>query len=150
MMPMNQEIEEIVKTMQAYGKRVTPQRIAIFKFLRACKSHPTAHEIYAHVRREYPTITISTVYNALEMLVEIGMAKELGFSGLGSRYEANTRPHINLVCQICGRIEDVDDVPLMEEMRDDIKGRSDFEILDQRTEFYGLCGKCRKAPGKGR
>jgi Fur family peroxide stress response transcriptional regulator len=145
---MNQEIEEIIKAMRARGKRVTPQRIAILRFLMESKSHPTAQEIYAHVRREYPTITISTVYNALEMLVDIGMAMELGFSGLGSRYEANTRSHINLVCKVCGRIEDVENVPLIDDMRDDVKDRSDFEILGQRMEFYGLCGRCKKVIGK--
>ena len=124
-------------------KRVTPQRIAIFRYLLSTDSHPTAQQIYSHVKEQFPTITLATVYKTLEMLEELGKAKELGFSGLSTRFEANMEPHINLICLKCGTIKDLNDKDSLEHLKSVVDNHTAFTIKDQRVEFYGYCAKCQ-------
>jgi Fur family peroxide stress response transcriptional regulator len=145
---MGEDADGFVKDIRARGLRVTPQRLAIYHYLRSSKRHPTAHEIFVAVRKKHPTITISTVYKTLEMLVELGRAKELGFSGLGTRYEANINPHVNLICESCGSIEDLEGLPSLEGFVEQARARTEFQIRGQRTELYGLCCRCRDSPGR--
>jgi Fur family transcriptional regulator, peroxide stress response regulator len=145
---VSEEIDGLVKDMRAGGLRVTPQRLAIYRHLRSSKRHPTAHEIFEAVKKDYPSITISTVYKTLEMLVELGRARELGFSSLGTRYEANTNPHLNLVCEDCGSIEDLEGLPSMDGFMEQVRSRTEFQIRGQRTELYGLCRRCQGSPGR--
>lgn len=139
---MEQEIEDFIETMQQAEKRVTPQRIAIFKYLISTDSHPTAQQIYNHVKQEFPTITLATIYKTLEMLEELGKAKELGFSGLSTRFEANMEPHINLICIKCGKIKDLNEPSSVENLKAVVGKNSDFKLIDQRVEFYGYCKNC--------
>jgi len=141
---MEQETASFIETMQQKKKRVTPQRIAIFKYLISTDSHPTAQQIYNHVKEEFPTITLATVYKTLEMLEKLGKAKELGFSGLSTRFEANLEPHINLICLKCGKIEDLNSIDPLEHLKAVVGNTSDFKITDQRVEFYGHCQQCQK------
>ena len=140
---MEQEIEDFIETMQQAEKRITPQRIAIFKYLISTDSHPTAQQIYNHVKQEFPTITLATIYKTLEMLEELGKAKELGFSGLSTRFEANMEPHINLICIKCGKIKDLNEPNSLEALKAVIDNNSEFKISDQRVEFSGYCKQCQ-------
>lgn len=140
---MKKEIDEFNKAMKQAEKRVTPQRLAIFKMLISTDAHPTAQEIYRQVKQEHPMITLATVYHTLDMLIQIGMAKELGFSGLSTRFEANMKPHINLICLKCGKIEDLNEPNSLEALRALIDKNSEFKISDQRVEFSGYCKQCQ-------
>lgn len=141
---MKKEIDEFNKAMKQAEKRVTPQRLAIFKMLIATNAHPTAQEIYRHVKQEYPMITLATVYHTLDMLIQIGIAKELGFSGLSTRFEANMKPHINLICLKCGKIEDLNEPNSLEALKAVVDKNSEFKISDQRVEFSGYCKQCQQ------
>ena len=140
---MNKKVENLIHTMKKAGRRVTPQRIAIFKSLISTDSHPTAQEIYDQVKQEHPMITLATVYKTLEMLVQIEIAKELGFFGFSTRFEANMEPHINLICIKCGKIEDFIESSSVEHLKALIGKNSDFKLKDQRVEFYGYCKNCQ-------
>lgn len=141
---MKKEIEGFNKAMKQAEKRVTPQRLAIFKKLISTDAHPTAQEIYHHVKQEHPMITLATVYHTLDMLIQIGMAKELGFFGLSTRFEANMKPHINLICLKCGKIEDLNDPNSLGVLKAVINNNLEFKISDQRVEFSGYCKQCQQ------
>ena len=46
--------------------KLTPQRLAILKYLEANREHPSAADIFRAVSKEYPTMSLSTVYNTLK------------------------------------------------------------------------------------
>jgi len=50
------------------------QRDAIHNFLMSRKDHPTAETVYANVIKEFPNISLGTVYRNLSFLVDNGMA----------------------------------------------------------------------------
>ena len=50
------------------------QRDAIRSFLMSRKDHPTAEVVYDNVSKEFPNISLGTVYRNLTFLVDNGMA----------------------------------------------------------------------------
>lgn len=129
--------------MQKYkdiGLKLTPQRLAILKYLEGNKSHPSADEIYRAVSKSFPTMSFSTVYNTLEALRQRGNVLELTADPHKKRFETNTDPHHHLVCVRCRRITDIDvnyDLSLPE------AASEGYEILSNHIEFYGICPRCR-------
>ena len=61
------------------GQRSTKQREHIFSVILEKRDHPTADEVYARAKGEMPTISLATVYNCLETLVESGLVKQVNF-----------------------------------------------------------------------
>ena len=54
--------------------KYSKQREAIKAFLAGTKEHPTADQVYMHVREEFPNISLGTVYRNLNLLSELGEA----------------------------------------------------------------------------
>ncbi len=53
------------------------QREAIKKQLMQRNDHPTADMVYTDIRKEYPNISLGTVYRNLALLSELGEIKRL-------------------------------------------------------------------------
>jgi len=139
--------ELIVKLHEKGFKKVTPQRLAICEFILSSKKHPTVEQIYETVQKKYPTLSIATVYQTLHLLTEIGMLQELGFRSGISRYDPNTSPHINIVCQNCGNIQDYTSESfktLWFQIIEDLG----FKPLGQRLDIYRYCDQCQKSEDK--
>ncbi len=128
--------------MKAQIQRLTKQRKVILDELRKTKSHPTADELYEMVRKRIPNISLATVYRNLEILSGCGMIKKLHTSGSQKRFDANVDNHQHIRCLGCGRVDDLycDSVNPLE----CVAGKNiDYEIIDYKLEFIGLCPECR-------
>src|SRR5947209_19899514 len=102
------DTEDLVALLRERGQRVTSQRLVILRELRRHGGHATAEQIHRLVHRDLPGTSIPTVYAALDLLVELGLARKLDL-GLGAAlYDARTDAHQHAVCRRCGRIEDLD------------------------------------------
>lgn len=139
---MNDRYHALTQALQQAGHRLTPQRLAICQHLAASSAHPTPAAVFAHVRTLYPTISLATVYNTLNVLRELGEIVEIPGGAEGVRYETDSSPHANLICQRCGRITDV---PLagLTELRAAIAASTDFDLRGLRIDGKGLCADCQ-------
>jgi Fur family peroxide stress response transcriptional regulator len=99
--------DRIVGKLRNDGLKITPQRIAILRFLEGNKTHPSVEEVYREVARAFPTISLATVYNTLDTLVGIGGVQTITIDPSRKRYDPETRPHHHLMCDDCGTIGDV-------------------------------------------
>ncbi len=90
------------------GMRSTRQREQVFQVLLNRRDHPTADEVYARTRMEMPTISLATVYNCLETLVECGLVRQVNWEREPSRYCPNLAPHAHFHCVETGRVYDID------------------------------------------
>jgi Fur family peroxide stress response transcriptional regulator len=54
-----------------------------------------------------PTISIATVYNCLETLVNCGLVKQVNIEREPTRYCPNLAPHAHFHCRDTGRVYDV-------------------------------------------
>ena len=136
------EPEEVTALIRAKGHRATPQRLAVYDALCNAGSHPTVSEIYERAKKRDPTISLATVYKSLQLFLEIGLAREMGYRNVSTRYDHEMAVHLNLVCSKCGRIEDCS----LEEFEDTLSqviARTGFLVREHRLDIHGLCSRCR-------
>jgi len=132
---------EILGQLKENGVRFTPQRQAILEYLLGTDAHPTAEEIYLHVRARFPGVSLGTIYNTLNMLKEHGYILELSYGDMSSRFDGNPRNHYHIVCTLCGKVKDFHR-PLLQ-MEEEASATSGFQVVGHRLEFYGVCPECQ-------
>jgi len=89
------------------GLRSTRQREVVYSVVGSAKDHPTADEIFARSRQQMPTISLATVYNCLETLLECSLIRQVNFERESTRYEPNLKPHAHFYCEKTGQVVDV-------------------------------------------
>jgi Fur family peroxide stress response transcriptional regulator len=135
--------QQLITKLRSKGYKVTPQRLAICKLLLSSKDHPSADQIYQEVKKSYPTISLATVYFTLDLLKDLGLVQELGFSDRSSRYDPNISPHINIICPRCGKVYDYE-AASVKKLWSQIVAEMSFTPLRQRLDIYTFCDKCSK------
>ncbi len=90
------------------GLRSTPQREVVYQVLLAKRDHPTADELHVRVKTEMPTISLATVYNCLEALVNCRLVRAVNFERGPTRYCPNLHPHAHFHDEQTGATYDVD------------------------------------------
>jgi Fe2+ or Zn2+ uptake regulation protein len=132
-----------VEQFRREGRKITPQRRAIFEALVGDDSHPTAEEIYQRVWAAMPDISRTTVYNTLHELVTVGALVEVeDLSGGGTRYDTSTDQHHHLFCLSCHALGDIDrDFQQLALPPDETAG---YRIVRRQVTFYGYCPNCQE------
>jgi Fur family peroxide stress response transcriptional regulator len=90
------------------GLRATPQRELIYNVLLKKRDHPTAEEVFARVKAEMPTISLATVYNCLETLVQCNLVRAVNFERGPTHYCPNLQPHAHFHDERSGATHDID------------------------------------------
>ena len=96
------------RALDKYGLRSTRQREVVFSVVGEAKDHPTADEIFVRSRQQMPTISLATVYNCLETLLECQLIRQVNFERESTRYEPNLKPHAHFYCDRTGQVMDVE------------------------------------------
>jgi Fe2+ or Zn2+ uptake regulation protein len=131
---------ELTELFREQGLRVTPQRQCIFRLLEGNDRHPSAEWVYRQARTEMPTISLKTVYQTLNDLASMGEIQVLDLGTGSARFDPNVGHHHHLVCERCGRTQDV---------QVDVSGlklaprqRRDFTVGSAEIVFRGVCSNC--------
>jgi Fur family peroxide stress response transcriptional regulator len=94
-------------TLNIPGLRMTKQRKEVYRVLMENRDHPTAAEVYERVKKTTPGISLATVYNCLETLVEHHAVRQVNFERESSRYCPNLKEHGHFHDESTGAILDV-------------------------------------------
>ncbi len=132
-----------IEALRNKGYKATPQRIAICRIALHSREHPTAQSIYNEVKKVHPTVSLATVYKTLQVLRDLDLIQELNFPKEQARFDSYIKPHINLICQQCGSIKDLDD-PTAREISERVSATTKFKPNGQRIDVYGICQKCSR------
>jgi Fe2+ or Zn2+ uptake regulation protein len=89
------------------GIQPTPQRIAIAEFVLSTAAHPTADEVWMHVRSRCPTISRATVYNTLNLFAEKGLLKPQPLREGVVVFDPHVEPHHHFIDEDTGKVIDV-------------------------------------------
>ena len=127
--------------MQPATKR-SKQRDAIIAFLLTRKDHPTADTIYMNIKKEFPNISLGTVYRNLALLSERGDILKLSYDNGADRYDASVEPHYHFICQECGEVADIEMESFDREIIAKASRHFPGEITESVTYFRGTCEKC--------
>ncbi len=146
---MDSQVHHRVKEMRAsmleLGVTVTPRRAKVLETLASTDCHPTVNEIHSEVRRIYPSTSLATIYNTIELLKEAGQVLELEFSGSANRYDG-LRPdsHPHLICLSCRSVEDMDLCDVEDVSLDRVSDATGYKLARRRTDYYGVCPRCQE------
>ena len=119
---------------------MTRQRELIYSIVTAAPEHRTAEEIYDLAREQMPSLARGTVYRNLGILVEEGQLRRLETPHSPARYDRESRPHPHLVCQQCGRVEDL---TMPEGLLEPMARQLGIDLTGYDLKLYHVCPACR-------
>jgi Fur family transcriptional regulator, peroxide stress response regulator len=135
-------IEIIIRKLRDNCYKITPQRMAIVDILARSEGHPSVEDIHDQIKKDFPTMSLATVYRNIVLLKSFGEVLELGFPDGSNRYDGNKPdPHPHVICIRCKKIVDPD-LDSLDEMTKEVAVETDFTILHHRLDFFGICSSC--------
>ena len=117
------------------------QRESIVNFLASRTDHPTAETIYQNIKKEFPNISLGTVYRNLAQLAENGDILKISTSANKEHFDGFVHRHFHFVCNKCDKIYDVD-LDGMDEIKNQAAEKLNADIEDYSLIFYGICENC--------
>lgn len=118
------------------------QRDALYALLCSVKTHPTAEWLYTELKKEYPNISLATVYRNLRLLCETGKAITITVGDGTEHYDATVEPHCHFFCRGCRCVNDIE-VPLAKEINSEAESHNNIKVESNNLIFYGLCSYCK-------
>ena len=119
------------------------QRESIRECLKNRKDHPTADAVYVTISKEYPKISLGTVYRNLKLLADMGEIQRFSSGDGSEHFDYNTDPHYHFVCKTCGAIIDMP-LELVRDTSDLLSAPFPGRVDSHTVFFYGECEDCRK------
>lgn len=130
----------IIDYLVAHGIKPSVQRLAVMEYLSEHHTHPTADEIYNALVRKIPTLSKTTVYNTLRLLVQQGAATMLTIDERNACFDGVTVPHAHFFCRGCGKVFDVSADELLTPSRHRLP--EGFHTESVSLYYRGLCNHC--------
>jgi Fe2+ or Zn2+ uptake regulation protein len=135
------ESDATAQVLRAAGLTITAPRRAVYRLLLGRERPVSAGEVFDLLRAGGSRLGITSVYRVLHSFAGAGLVHV--FAGEEQQYRiCEPGPHAHLVCEGCGRVIErpVDTVrQWLAAARED----ADFVANVERSEVYGLCGRCR-------
>ena len=124
--------------------RLTSARKAILEVLGNKDEHFTPAQIHSQLKERLPSLNLSTVYRALDYLVDHNLITVADI-GVGSPvYEfLGTSPHHHLICLNCEKIIKLEDkivAPFFVTLEEELE----FKIETNHLVLFGACENCKE------
>jgi len=138
---IQEKVDAFVTTCRAGGYSVTPQRLALYRELVSSDQHPSPEILFDRVRASMPTLSLATVYKAVDTFRALGIVADVSPLNDRMRLDGNLEPHHHLVCVDCRKVVD-----LGSDLRDGLTISGDqaagFEVFTHSVQFFGRCSAC--------
>lgn len=135
--------KQLIAALKERNYRLTPQRIELVRLIAASEGHPSASQLYAKIKHQFPTMSHATVYKTLTLLKEMNQVLEIDLRD-DSHYDGNRpQPHPHLICLKCNKIID-GEVSLDQESLRKLEQASGYKILRPQIFLYGFCPDCKE------
>ena len=135
--------QKLSEHLSRHGLKQTRQREAILDAFLAAKGHVTSEELYEAVLHTSPDVGAATVYRALKLFCEAGVARAHHFRDGVTLYEREGHHHDHLICQGCGAIVEFERETIEEEQLK-VAAEHGYVLTQHRHILYGLCPRCQK------
>ncbi len=122
--------------------RKTPERFAILEQIHNYDGHFNAETLFNIMENKY-RVSLATIYNTLELLVDCRLVVKHQFGEQIAEYEKTFGPHTHhhLVCTSCGTVKEFSDRKIRNAVQS--KRFATFDISHYSLYLYGLCRKCK-------
>ncbi len=110
-------------------------------------AHLTSHQVYEEIRLRLPAVNQSTVYRALERLVNFGKVSVSDIGTGSAVYELLADGvHHHLVCQKCGQVMTIGHEEV-NEFFSAVHLKNNFNIVTNHLILFGICEGCQVSIG---
>ncbi len=123
--------------------KYSKQRDALLTLLKSTRSHPSADWLYTELKKEFPNISLGTVYRNLALLADNGSILKIATSSQKEHFDGFTNPHYHFVCNACDSIYDVE-LDNTEFLDKSVEQELGAEVDSHSLVFYGVCSECKK------
>lgn len=132
------------------GLKLTAARMTVLEAFMSMESHVTAEAVYEAAKRIDPGIGQATVFRAMKLFREAGLAREACHDEGARQFEHAWRHahHDHLSCVRCGAVVEFVDSAI-EKAQEAVFKRYGFKADGHRLELYGICPACVAAPLRG-
>lgn len=139
---------QLVERLHQVGLKATGPRLQILEALVHNRTHPTAEQLYQALRKEYPSLSLSTVYQTLEAFLRTGLCRRVTDIDDRLRVDGTPQDHDHAICRLCGTIFDVD---RQHYALPSVPGYlpQDLMVTGLRLEYEVICATCRTTPEEG-
>jgi Fur family transcriptional regulator, ferric uptake regulator len=122
--------------------RTTRQRTAVLAALRRASEPVSAQDLHAELGR---TVGLATVYRTLQGLVDTGQVDVFRRDTGEALFRlCNPVHHHHLVCQRCGRVEEIDACEVAP-WAARVGRRRGFSVTGHQADVFGVCAGCQRA-----
>ncbi len=139
--PQSQLCEQLAAT----GFRFTQQRQQVYAVLQQKLDHPTAEDVFMRAKRAMPEISMATVYNCLDALVQAGMARQVKVERGAARFCPNMHEHWHFHCNDCGGVFDMN---MPKDACDAFAIPRGYKIESFEIAAHGHCPDCNSSKRK--
>lgn len=124
--------------------KYSKQREALLTLLKSTHSHPSADWLYAELKKEFPNISLGTVYRNLALLTKNGTVVKITTSSQKEHFDGFTHKHYHFVCKSCERIYDVE-LNNADTLDRAVENELNAEVDSHSLVFYGVCSNCKNS-----
>ncbi len=133
----------LAATLRATGRRVTPQRLILHRALVRIGRHASADEVMREAAGELPGLSLPTVYAALDLFDDLGLARRVDPGTGPALYDPRTDGHAHFACRGCGRVVDLEgqaDTAAVARAA----GSAGMRVDNAQVLLTGLCERCNE------
>jgi Fur family transcriptional regulator, peroxide stress response regulator len=135
---MNQSFDILTNKLKEKNIRLSHQRLKVLEYMYNNRVHPTVDRIYTDLHNEIPTLSKTTIYNTLNILMDANLVKPLNIENNEVRYDFMSDNHGHFKCESCGEIFDFDiDFNSLV-----TKKLGNFKVVEKDIYFKGICPMC--------
>lgn len=127
------------------GLKSTRQRDIILREFIETEKHVSAEDLFSALHKKHPDIGLATVFRALKIFSDAGLAEPVELSDKTIRYEHKYEHghHDHLICTICGKIVEFVDKRI-EALQQAVCKDQGYSIDRHRLDIFGTCPDCSK------
>ena len=138
-------VEPLVEAIDAAGYRLTEPRRVVADLVATHEGHFTAADLLDEIERRDLGIGRATVFRSLELMTELELLERIDLpSGEHAYVACEPQHHHHMVCEVCGRVADIDDAGLASAV-EAIQRDTGWSVRSHRLELYGRCQHCQEA-----
>lgn len=133
----------LTEALDRAGYHLTAPRRAVAEMVAARPGRFSAQDLVVEAGRGRRGVGRATVFRSLEIFEELGLVERVHLRNGEHAYVAcEPAHHHHVVCERCGRSDEVGDLGIKAIARD-IERRTGYLIDSHRIELFGLCPACR-------
>lgn len=138
------DINLTLSSLQDKGYRITKIRKEVIKIFSGYSIPLSTNKVIELLSDSGVTVNKATVYREIKFLLRKGYLTEVYLYPNEVSYESSElKHHHHLVCERCGRVDNVTNC-LARELEDDVYKKKGFRISRHSLELYGTCADCIK------